>query len=134
MAKNCLLGGVIKFTVAAAAVSGICYLFRDDLKSSKTYQKYEVDEKINKARTAVKDKTATIKDKATALKEKAPWNKAVSDEEDDELDLIIGDEAADRDYVSIDAEDTSEAADKVEEAVDKAESIIDKIEEAAAAE
>ncbi|MCR5149499.1 MAG: hypothetical protein K6C35_11130 [Eubacterium sp.] len=134
MAKKCLLGGVIKFTVAAAAVSGICYLFRDDLKSSKTYQKYEVDEKINKARTAVKDKTATIKDKATALKEKAPWNKAASDVEDDELDIIIGDEAADRDYVSIDAEDTAEAADKVEEAVDKAESIIDKIEEAAAAE
>ena len=66
MAK--LLNGVIKFTVAAAAVSGICYLFRDDLKSSKTYQKYEVDEKINKAKTVVKDKTATIKDKAATLK------------------------------------------------------------------
>ena len=75
MAKHGLLGGLVKFTVAAAAVSGICYLFRDDIKTSKTYQKYEVDEKISNAKNVVKDKTATIKDKAkdttATIKEKA---------------------------------------------------------------
>ena len=124
MAKNSFLGGVVKFTVAAAAVSGICYLFRDDLKSSKTYQKYDVDEKISKAKTVVKDKTATIKDKAATLKEKAPWaNKASNDDVDEAVDEVV------RDYVEIDTDDAvEEAADKVDEAAeevaDKAEDII----------
>ena len=108
MAKHCFLGGVIKFTVAAAAVSGICYLFRDDLKSSKTYQKYEVDEKISKAKNVVKDKTATIKDKAASLKEKAPWAKN-SDDAADEIEDAV------RDYVEI---DTDEAEEKVGDAAE----------------
>ena len=108
MAKHCFLGGVIKFTVAAAAVSGICYLFRDYLKSSKTYQKYEVDEKISKAKNVVKDKTATIKDKAASLKEKAPWAKN-SDDAADEIEDAV------RDYVEI---DTDEAEEKVEDAAE----------------
>jgi hypothetical protein len=116
MAKHCFLGGVIKFTVAAAAVSGICYLFRDDLKSSKTYQKYEVDEKISKAKNVVKDKTATIKDKAASLKEKAPWAKNNEDAADEIEDAV-------RDYVEI---DTDEAEEKVEDA---AEDIINAITE-----
>ena len=113
-------------------------LFRDDLKSSKTYQKYEVDEKINKAKTVVKDKTATIKDKAATLKEKAPWNKSA----DVEDEAIEGEDTADRDYVSIDAEEAAAdaeaavetAAEAVTEAAsdaaEKAEDIIGKVEDA----
>ena len=121
MAKHCFLGGVVKFTVAAAAVSGICYLFRDDLKSSKTYQKYDVDEKISKAKTVVKDKTATIKDKAATLKEKAPWAKNSSEDTDEAVDDAV------RDYVEIDAEEAAE--DAAEEVVDKAEDIISAVTE-----
>ena len=120
MAKNSFLGGVVKFTVAAAAVSGICYLFRDDLKSSKTYQKYDVDEKISKAKTVVKDKAATIKDKAETLKEKAPWANKSSDNVDEAVEEVV------RDYVEIDAD---EAADAAEEVADKAEDIISAVTE-----
>ena len=109
MAKHGLLGGLVKFTVAAAAVSGICYLFRDEIKTSKTYQKYEVDEKISKAKNVVKDKTATIKEKAAAIKEKAPWSKATDE-------IILDGETADRDYVSLDSEKVAEAAEEVKEA------------------
>ena len=126
MAKHGLLGGLVKFTVAAAAVSGICYLFRDDIKTSKTYQKYEVDEKISKAKNVVKDKTATIKDKAkdttatikekaAAIKEKAPWSKA-TDEDIADDEIILDGETADRDYVSLDSEKVAEAAEEVKEA------------------
>ena len=132
MARHSLLGGVVKFTVAAAAVSGLCYLFRDDLKSSKTYQKYDVDEKISKAKTVVKDKAETLKEKAETLKEKAPWAKST---ESNDIDDAV--EEAVRDYVEIDAEGAGdkaeEAADKVEEAAadvaDKAEDIISAVTE-----
>ncbi|MDE6025264.1 MAG: hypothetical protein K2G45_07420 [Lachnospiraceae bacterium] len=48
--------GMLKFTVAAAAVGGICYAFKDKIKESKVYQEHNFDEKIKKVTTAIKDK------------------------------------------------------------------------------
>ncbi len=47
---------LLKVTVAAAAVGGICYAFKDKIKESKVYQEHNVDEKIKKVTTAIKDK------------------------------------------------------------------------------
>ena len=53
MAKHDFLGSLAKFTVAAAAVAGVCYAFKDEIRGTKTYQdlneKYDVDGKVEKA-------------------------------------------------------------------------------------
>ena len=98
--------GVVKFSVAAAAVGGLCYAFKDKIRESKVYQDNNVDEKINKVKTTIKDKMPKI-----------------FDEEDDlfadDLDLEMED--ANRDYVTInpdDSEKSEEAA--AEEPVEEA--------------
>ena len=54
--------GVVKFSVAAAAVGGLCYAFKDKIRESKVYQDNNVDEKINKVKTTIKDKMPKIFD------------------------------------------------------------------------
>ena len=99
--------GVVKFSVAAAAVGGLCYAFKDKIRESKVYQDNNVDEKINKVKTTIKDKMPKIFD---------------IEEDDlfaDDLDLEMED--ANRDYVTInpdDSEKSEEAA--AEEPVEEA--------------
>ncbi len=94
--------GLVKFTVAAAAVGGLCYAFKDQIKESKVYKDYDVDTKIKKVKTTLKDKMPAIFD-----------NEADFVEEDDLFeDLDLAAEDVERDYVSITpeaAEDTAEA-------------------------
>lgn len=110
-----LLKGVVKFTVAAAAVSGLAYVFKDQIKESKPYKEYEVDEKIKKVKNTLKEKMPAIFD-----------NEADFVEEDDlSLDLDLAAEDVERDYVSITpetvVEDVKEAVEeKVEEIKDAA--------------
>ncbi len=140
MAKHSLLGNVVKIAAAAAAVSGICYLFKDEIKGSKAYQQLDVEEKISKAKTA-------IKDTKNQIKEKAPWANTEQDIiEDDEI-ILDSNAPKERDYVSLDGEETKTeevAADEelipeeeVKEAVNEAveevtEKVTDAVEEAAA--
>lgn len=51
-----LVKGLVKFTVAAAAVGGICYAFKDQIKESKVYKEHNMDEKLKKVTTAIKEK------------------------------------------------------------------------------
>lgn len=51
-----LLKGVVKFTAAAAAVGGLCYVFRDKIKETQVYKDYDVDTKIQKVKTTIKEK------------------------------------------------------------------------------
>lgn len=113
-----LLKGVVKFTVAAAAVGGLAYVFRDQIKESKPYKEYEVDEKIKKVKTTLKEKMPAIFD-----------NEADFVEEDDlSLDLDLAAEDVERDYVSITPETVVE---DVKEAVEeKVEDIKEAVEEA----
>lgn len=110
--------GVVKFTVAAAAVGGLAYVFKDQIKESKPYKEYEVDEKIKKVKTTLKEKMPAIFD-----------NEADFVEEDDLFeDLDLAAEDVERDYVSITpetvVEETKEAVEEVkEEAEDAAEEI-----------
>ncbi len=86
-----LFKGVVKFTVAAAAVSGLAYVFRDQIRESKPYKEYEVDEKIKKVKTTLKEKMPAFFD-----------NEADFVEEDtlaEDLELAVED--VERDYVSI---------------------------------
>ena len=95
--------GVVKFSVAAAAVGGLCYAFKDKIRESKVYQDNNVDEKINKVKTTIKDKMPKIFD----------------NEDDIEEDDLFED--ANRDYVTInpdDSEKSEEAA--AEEPVEEA--------------
>ena len=114
-----LLKGVVKFTVAAAAVSGLAYVFRDQIKESKPYKEYGVDEKIKKVKTTLKEKMPAIFD-----------NEADFVEEDDlSLDLDLAAEDVERDYVSITPEAVVEdVKDAVEE---KVEEVKEAVEEAA---
>lgn len=114
-----LFKGLVKFTVAAAAVGGLAYVFKDQIKESKPYKEYEVDEKIKKVKTTLKEKMPAIFD-----------NEADFVEEDEILeDLDLAAEDVERDYVSITPETvvedvkeaTEEVADEVAEATEDAE-------------
>ena len=159
MAKS-LFGGLFKATLAASAVAGLAYLFKDEIKGTTTYQnlneKYDVDTKLSdatkkakeaaivakkkakEAAVVAKDKAYDLKGKAVDAYKKSSW--ASSDEDifaDDEI-VLDEESAEERDYVEINtdeaaekaAEMTEEAADQVEEAADK----FDDIAEAAAEE
>lgn len=118
--------GVAKFTIAAAAIGGLAYVFRDQIKESKPYKEYEVDEKIKKVKTTLKEKMPAIFD-----------NEADFVEEDDlSLDLDLAAEDVERDYVSITPEAVVEdAKDAVEDAKDavaeKVEAVKDAVKDAA---
>lgn len=120
-----LFKGVVKFTVATAVVGGLAYVFRDQIKESKPYKEYEVDEKIKKVKTTLKEKMPAIFD-----------NEADFVEEDDLLeDLDLAAEDVERDYVSITpetvVEDAKDAVEEVKEAVeDKVEDIKEAVEDA----
>lgn len=128
MGKNSFLGGVAKFTLAAATVAGICYMFKDEIRGSKAYQELEVDDKLSKAKTAIKDTTTTIKEKA---QEKAPWLSNESEIIDDNEIILDGAAPAERDYVSLDPEEASDSQEAAaqeetpEEAADSADSAVE---------
>ena len=93
-----LLKGVVKFTVATAAVGGICYIFKDKIKESKIYQDYDMDTKIQKVKTTIKEKMPNVFENEEDF----------VDEDEiffDDLDLTAED--VERDYVSIDPETES---------------------------
>ncbi|MBQ9935721.1 MAG: hypothetical protein IJO70_07735 [Lachnospiraceae bacterium] len=113
-----LFKGVVKFTIAAAAVSGLAYVFKDQIKESKPYKEYEVDEKIKKVKTTLKEKMPAFFD-----------NEADFVEEDslsDELELAAED--VERDYVSITPETVVEDVKKAVE--EKIEEVTEAVEEA----
>lgn len=88
-----LVKGVVKFTVAAATVTGVCYLFKDKIKQSKFYQEYDVDGKLDKVKNTII--------------EKLPKTEVENEEdivEDDEIFFEDSDADTTRDYVSLDTE------------------------------
>ncbi len=112
-----LFKGVARFTIAAAAIGGLAYVFKDQIKESKPYKEYEVDEKIKKVKTTLKEKMPAIFD-----------NEADFVEEDDlSLDLDLAAEDVERDYVSITPEAVVE---DVKDAVEDAKAAVaEKVEE-----
>ncbi len=143
---NSLFGGLFKVTAAAAAVAGIAYLFKDEIKGTEAYQtlnsKYDVDTKLSEAakkakeaayvaKDKAKDAAFTAKDKAKEAYKKSPWA-STSDEdifEDDEIVLNEDGVEATRDYVEI---KTDEAADAVEAVKEEAAEAVDAVKEGAA--
>lgn len=88
--------GLMKFTVAAAALGGICYVFKDKIKDSKVYQDYDMDTKIKKVTSTIKDKMPKVFDN----------EEDYVDEDEiffDDLDLAAED--VERDYVSLEPEE-----------------------------
>ncbi len=49
----------LKAVTAAAAVGGVCYLFKDKIKESSIYQSMDVDDKVQKVKTTIKEKMPT---------------------------------------------------------------------------
>lgn len=103
---------LVKVTVAAAAVGGICYAFKDKIKGSKVYQEYDVDNKIAKVKSTIKEKIPKSSDNEKDY---------VEDDEIffDDLDADV----TERDYVSIepDAADDNSEAETAEEKTESAE-------------
>ncbi|MGN0436815.1 MAG: hypothetical protein ACI4D8_09330 [Wujia sp.] len=102
-----LFKGVVKFTVAAATVTGVCYLFKDKIKQSKFYQEYDVDGKLDKVKNTII--------------EKLPKSDVENEEDivdDDEIFFEEAEADTTRDYVSLDAEHT--AGDSEESSDDEA--------------
>ena len=152
MARHSLIGGLFKVTTAAAAVAGIAYLFKDEIRGTEAYQtlndKYDVDKKVTqaaeKAKVAANDISKKAKvvandlsQKAFDLKDKAvknaPWGATDNEDifEDDEIVLNDADssETVERDYVEITdniAEKANLIAEKAKELKDAA---IDKFKE-----
>lgn len=96
-----VLKSFVKVTVAAAAVGGICYAFKDKIKDSKVYKEHDVDGKIAKVKTTIKEKMPKIFDNEKDYVE------------DDEIFFDDLDDTAARDYVSIDT-DTDDSSEKTE--------------------
>ena len=98
-----LLKGVVKFIAAAAAVGGLCYVFKDQIKESKVYKEYDVDTKIQKVKTTIKEKMPKFFE-----------NEEDIVEEDeiffDDLDLTAED--VERDYVDIAADSNAAPAEE----------------------
>lgn len=93
-----LFKSLVKVGVAAAAVGGICYAFKDKIKESKIYQEYDLDDKIQKVKSTIKDKMPKSDNEKDYV-------------DDDEIffdDLDAG--SAERDYVSIDTDSKDEDA------------------------
>lgn len=93
-----LFKSLVKVGVAAAAVGGICYAFKDKIKESKVYQEYGLDDKIQKVKSTIKDKMPKSDNEKDYV-------------DDDEIffdDLDAG--SAERDYVSIDTDSKDEDA------------------------
>ena len=81
--------GLLTITIAAAAIGGLCYIFKDQIKDSKVYKENDVDGKIKKVKTTIKSKMPKVFDREEDFVE------------EDELffDDNISDEP--RDYVSL---------------------------------
>lgn len=92
-----MIKGLVKFTVAAAAVGGVCYAFRDKIKETEVYKNNNVDEKIDKVKATLKEKMPKVFDKEKEIVE------------DDEIFAETAEDVADRDYVELDAEAAEEA-------------------------
>lgn len=92
-----IIKGLVKFTVAAAAVGGVCYAFRDKIKETEVYKNNNVDEKIDKVKATLKEKIPKVFDKEKEIVE------------DDEIFAETAEDVADRDYVELDAEAAEEA-------------------------
>lgn len=92
-----IIKGLVKFTVAAAAVGGVCYAFRDKIKETEVYKNNNVDEKIDKVKATLKEKMPKVFDKEKEIVE------------DDEIFAETAEDVADRDYVELDAEAAEEA-------------------------
>ena len=93
-----LFKSLVKVGVAAAAVGGICYAFKDKIKESKVYQEYDLDDKIQKVKSTIKDKMPKSDNEKDYV-------------DDDEIffdDLDAG--STERDYVSIDTDSKDEDA------------------------
>jgi hypothetical protein len=90
---------LVRVSVAAAAVGGLCYAFKDKIKDSKVYQDYDVDTKLNKVKTTIKEKMPKVFDNEEDYVE------------DDEIffeDEEFNPENASRDYVSINLDSSPE--------------------------
>lgn len=121
MGRHSFLEGLATFTVAAVTAAGICYLFKDEIKGTKTYQdfndKYDVDSKINLAADKAKNAASKAKDTAFELKDKAfvvkddlidKYNQMKGSEEnlfDDDEIILDESDVEERDYVRVDNED-----------------------------
>lgn len=116
-----LFKGLFKFTIAAAAVGGVAYAFRDQIKESQVYKDYDVDGKIKKVKSTIMEKMPKTAD---------------SDDDFDDLDDIEDDiTGEDAGYVSLDPETSSSLKDFVKDAANNiknaAEEAASKVEEAA---
>lgn len=108
-----LFKGLAKLTIAAAAVGGVCYAFKDKIRESQFYKEHDMDEKINKVKTTIKEKVPMFDSEKDIVEEDELFS--------DELDLELEDTV--RDYVSIDPEtsnkeDSTEASDDSDEGED----------------
>lgn len=90
-----LLKGVVKFSVAAATVGGVCYVFKDKIKQSKFYQEYDVDGKLDKVKSTIKEKLPTFDDETDYV-------------DDDEIFFDNAEADGSRDYVSLNSEDAND--------------------------
>ena len=108
MARRGLLGSIVTITAAAAAVAGVAYLFKDEIRSTKTYQdldeKYDLDYKIKEYSKKAKEKAYDVKDlakaKAKEAKEMAEKYRYPKDDFEDDI-IFNGEDEESRDYISL---------------------------------
>lgn len=87
--------GLVKFSVATAAVGGVLYLLKDKIKESSLYTEYDVDTKINKVKDTIKDKMPWSADEEELIEDSEIF-----------LDSVSG-ASTERDYVSLDSDNNA---------------------------
>lgn len=95
-----LIKGLVKITVAVAAVGGVCYAFRDKIKETDVYKNNNVDEKLDKVKATLKEKMPKVFDKEADIVE------------EDEIFAETAEDVADRDYVELEPEAADEETKK----------------------
>lgn len=96
--------GLLTIGLSAVAIAGLCYIFKDQIKESKVYKDNDVDGKINKVKTTIKEKMPKVFDREEDFVE------------DDEIFFDEDGSDEPRDYVSLDPEEDAEKAEEAPEA------------------
>lgn len=99
-----------KLTVAAVAVGGVCYAFKDKIKESKVYKDYDVEGKIKKVKDTIKEKMPVFDNEEDYVEDDEIFFEDVdtSEVQRDYVSIVPSEEDAEEEALEAPAEDDTE--------------------------
>lgn len=121
MSKKSFLGKTLAVIGAAAAIGGVCYIYRDKIKESKLYKDLDVDDKIDKAKKFITEKMPMNKNDDSEFFDEDEYFADASDLTDVPADVSEEAMPVNRGYVSVTPSAQEEAEQAAEEPVSEPE-------------